>query len=70
MQSLAEKWRQEGVLYRRRGLTREAEMAESFATEQEATVREMELEALTLDEAVRESGYSYSSIQRKLASGS
>jgi hypothetical protein len=32
-------------------------------------MRERELHALTLEEAARESGYSYSSLQKKVASG-
>ena len=46
-----------------------AEAIENCAAQIEAHIRERALEALSLEEAVAESGYSYSSIQKKLASG-
>jgi hypothetical protein len=67
--SLIAAWREEAALYRRRGLVEVADLAESFASDLAARVREWELEALTLEEAVNESGYSYSALQKKLASG-
>lgn len=46
-----------------------AEVVEHFAAELEAAVREHELEALSLEDAVRESGYSYSALQKMVTSG-
>ncbi len=42
-------------------------MAESYADELEEALREAELEALTLEAAASESGYSYSAIQKMVA---
>jgi len=66
---LSARWRNEADLNRRRGLTREADFAESFAAELEATVREYSLTALTLTEAATESGLRYDTVQGKVASG-
>ena len=69
LRNLAHGWREEADLYRRRGLDPQAQMAESYAAELEERLREWELELLTLDEATGESDYSYSALQKKLASG-
>ncbi len=42
---------------------------ESCAEDLEQTVREYELEALTLERAAVESGYSYSALQKQVAAG-
>lgn len=68
-EALAEKWRQEAAMMRRRGQSDTAELLESCALELEADAREWELAALSLEEATKESGYSYSALQKKVASG-
>ena len=66
---LAESWREEAALFRRRGLTQAADLAESYAAELEAVLREYRLAALTLKEAATETGLKYDTIQGKVASG-
>ena len=69
MPDLAERWRQEAALFRKRGQSQVAALMESMAADYEAVERERVLEELTLTEAVEESGYSYSALQKMLASG-
>ena len=66
---LAVQWREEAALFRRRGLTREADFAESYADDLDAAVREHRLATLTLTEAATESGLRYDTVQGKVASG-
>lgn len=67
---LVGQWRAEAALFRRRGLEESARQAESYAAELEARVREWQMEALPLDQAATESGYSYSHLQQRIAEGS
>ena len=67
LQSLAARWCEEAAVLRRRGAEAQATVLEQCASELEATLREHALEALTLQEASRESGYSYSALQKMLA---
>ncbi len=69
LRALAARWREEAELYRRRSLESQAGMAESFAADLETALREWNLEALSLDAAADESDYSYSALQKKVASG-
>jgi hypothetical protein len=69
VERLAVEWRQEAATFRRRGAVTLADAAESFAADLETRLREWKLEALTLEDAVKESGYSYSALQKKVASG-
>ena len=69
LRELAESWRAEAELYRRRGMPGRADMAESYAADLETALWEWQLEVLTLEKASAESGYSYSTLQKKLASG-
>lgn len=69
LEGLAQRWRVEAALFRRRGLVAYAELTESFASDLEAAVREWDLGELTLEEAVNVSGYSYSALQKKVANG-
>lgn len=62
-------WCHEAELLRRRGQDALAAMADSYADELEAALREHDLEALTLQEAAVESGYSYSALQKMVAKG-
>ena len=67
--ALAESWREEAALFRRRGLNQAADLAESYAMELEAVLREYRLATLTLKEAATETGLKYDTIQGKIASG-
>ena len=66
---LVARWRDEAAHNHRRGLHQAADVAESFAAELEATVREYRLATLTLGEAAAETGLKYDTIQGKVASG-
>ena len=67
--ALASRWRTEADTLRRRGASAQAVALESCADELEAALREHALQALTLNVASQESGYSYSTLQKKVASG-
>ncbi len=66
---LIAQWRTEADTLRKRGAVAQAIALETCADELEAALREHALEALTLNEAAQESGYSYSALQKKVASG-
>ncbi len=66
---LASRWRTDVATLRKRGAVAQAVAVESCADDLEAALREQALEALTLNEASQESGYSYSTLQKKVASG-
>ncbi len=66
---LLAQWRDEVAHYRRRGLHQAADVAESYAADLEAAVREYRLTSLTLQQAATESGLKYDTIQGKIASG-
>ena len=51
------------------GAEAQAKTLELCAAELEQTHKEWELEALTLEQAVEESGFSYSSLQKRVAAG-
>lgn len=63
------RWRAEAAVLRHRAATGYAEVLESCAVELEEYEREHELEALTLDQAVAESGYAYSALQKMVTQG-
>jgi hypothetical protein len=65
----ADTWLAEAEILRRRGAGSLADVLESCARDFEAWLRERDLELLTLDEAVQESGYSYSSLEKSVRSG-
>ena len=67
--SLVNRWRVEAATLRRRGAPQQAEALESCAEELEAALREHELEALTLQEAAEESGYSEEHLRRMVRDG-
>ena len=69
IEQLANKWRDEAALFRRRGLHQAAELLESLAADLEAAVREYRLAALTLTEAAAESGLRYDTLQKKVSRG-
>ena len=62
-------WRCEAETLRKLGATAQAVLLESCVDELEAAQQEQALEALTLNQATQESGYSYSALQKKVASG-
>jgi hypothetical protein len=67
--SLVERWRAEASTLRRRGAEAQAAALELCATELEEEDRVLSLEAITLEEAERESGYSYSALQKMVSHG-
>lgn len=67
--TLLERWLAEASLLRWRGLDREATFLESCARDLEEHAHAWAMEALTLEEAADESGYSYSALQQKVAGG-
>ena len=69
MALLVSQWRHDADTLRKRGAEVQAVALESCAAELEEAYREHALEALTLTEATQESGYSYSALQKKVASG-
>lgn len=67
--ALANEWEREAQTLRRRGLEREAQMAESYAADLRERFEAWGLEALDLSEAAAEAGLAYDTVQRKVASG-
>jgi hypothetical protein len=67
--SLVQRWRDEATLLRRRAANLQADVLESCAAELEAWTRERELEALTLDRAAEETGFSYSALEKMVRAG-
>lgn len=67
--TLPSRWRTLAEQQRKLGADSQAHTLEYCADELERIQREWELEALTLEQAAEESGYSYSAIQSKVASG-
>ncbi|MGH7628447.1 MAG: hypothetical protein ACREOF_03500 [Gemmatimonadales bacterium] len=61
---LVARWRDEAAPFQTRGARAATEAAESYATELEAWSREHELEAITLEQAAAESGYTYSALEK------
>jgi len=66
---LAGQWRDDAVVYRRRGQETLAAMVESFAADLEQWWVQWQVESLTLQQAAEESGYSYSQLQSLVAAG-
>lgn len=69
LRSLADRWRAEAALLRRRGAHGSADTLESAAEDLEDRLREWRLELLTLEQAAREAGLAYDTLQRKVAGG-
>lgn len=67
--ALVHGWRETATELRRYGAEVQAKTLESAAADLEERIREWELEALTMEQAVRESGYSRSTLERRLSSG-
>ena len=69
IQALARTWREEAAVLRNRGAAGHADVLEGVAEELGQAIREWQLEPLTLEAAETESGYSRSTLERKLSSG-
>jgi hypothetical protein len=67
--NLPTEWRRRSQEMEELGATPQARTLEWCAAELEQAQREWEMEELTLHEAEAESGYSYSSLQKMVASG-
>ena len=66
---LPEAWRKKATELRRFGAEDQATTLEYCADDLEEVWRIWQTEPLTLDEAAEESGYTYSSLQKRVASG-
>lgn len=66
---LAERWESEAQLLRRHGCVSAATTAELHAGQLRDALREVEFEALTLEEAAQLSGYSYSHLSDLIREG-
>ena len=64
LRELAEGWRAEVAVLRKRGAAAQAKALESCVADYEQTVQEWQHEELTLHEAAEESGFSYSRLQQ------
>ena len=67
--TLSTRWRALAEQMRSLGAVAQATTLEHCADDLEETWRVWQTEPLTLEEAVEESGYSYSSLQKRVASG-
>ena len=65
--ALIAKWRADAAVLRHRGAEALAVSLESCAAELETLAREWDIEALTLEQAAQESGFSYSHLQHLVA---
>ncbi len=66
---LASEWRQKAKEFHRFGADEQAVTLECCADDLEEAWRVWQTEPLTLEEAAEESGYSYSSLQKRVALG-
>ena len=69
LHELADGWRADAAVLRRRGAAAQADALQSCAADHEQTLREWQNEELTLHEASQESGFSQSTLQQGVASG-
>ncbi len=63
------RWHSEAEILRRRGAEKQAAVLKQCACELEQERRLVALEELTLEQAVEESGYSYSALQKMVREG-
>lgn len=66
---LAGQWRDRAATFRAHGVDTVARSLEVCAADLESGLQQFLLEGLTLAEAAEETGYSYSSLQKKVADG-
>ncbi len=64
LRELAEGWRADAVVLRKRGATAQAEALESCVADHEQVLNDWHTEELTLRQASEESGFSYSRLQQ------
>ncbi len=64
LRELAEGWRADAEVLRKRGATAQAEVLESCVADHELALNEWHTEELTLRQASEESGFSYSHLQQ------
>lgn len=69
IRDLAIGWRSESEVLRRRGAPGSAEVLNGCADELDERLDEWWLEELTIEEAAKETGLAYDTVQRKVASG-
>ena len=69
LEGLTTEWKAHAAALRRYGAESEARALEACAAELEERLRDWQTEPLTLEAAAVESGYSYSSLQQKVAGG-
>lgn len=62
-------WQSRATMLKEYGAEAQAAAIEACATELTDTVKEWQDEELTLEQAVEETGYSYSTLQQKVAAG-
>jgi hypothetical protein len=66
---LTERWNEEAEILRRCACSAQAELTDRHIQELEELKMQWQLELLTLRDAARESGFSYSTLQHMLAEG-
>ena len=66
---LVQRWREEVGVLRRRSAPTQADVLESCAAELESWTLERDLETITLHQAARESGFSYSALEKNVRRG-
>lgn len=69
LESISERWRTEAAMLRRRGAAAQAAAMESCGSDLEEEARRFAYEAITLEQAANESGYSYSALQKMVSAG-
>lgn len=69
LERIAERWEEEGALFRQYGDERAARTCELHAEQLREGLREWWLEELTLQQAAEESGYSYDYLSELVRSG-
>lgn len=67
--NLASEWRRRATMLREYGAEGQAAAVEACAVELTDAVKDWQDEPLTLEQAAEESGYSYSTLQQKVAAG-
>ena len=69
LDALVDKWRSRSGELRRMGLSQPADQLDAMAAELEAEITGWLDEGLTLEQAARESGYTYNHLQARVAEG-
>ena len=69
LEDLAGRWRTDAERFQSLGQDAPARMSQAHAEELESTLREWQMEALTLEAAATETGYSRSALERQIQRG-